>query len=123
MRGRGGFYLVWKLFCIIFFGTPAAILSSSSISFWSSFQPSDPMFSWACLRFLAPGMGMVFLQMHQLIAICERVLFLLLAISVMVLSRGCIPGSIWENARLRIPLGRGVFGVYLPVSSPRARGL
>ena len=61
---------VWKTFWTIFFGAAIAADSSSAISAELSLQPSAPRFSSTCLTVLTPGIGIVPLQMHQLMATC-----------------------------------------------------
>ena len=61
---------VWKTFWTIFFGAAIAAASSSAISAELSLQPSAPKFSSTCLTVLTPGIGIVPLQMHQLMATC-----------------------------------------------------
>ena len=61
---------VWKTFWTIFLGAAIAADSSSEISAELSLQPSAPKFSSTCLTVLTPGIGIVPLQMHQLMATC-----------------------------------------------------
>jgi hypothetical protein len=48
--------------------SPAAVASRAAISSTPKRHPKAPKFSRACSRVLAPGMGTVPLQMHQLMA-------------------------------------------------------
>lgn len=64
--------LVWKIFCIILWGDSRAPSSNRFSSSWVRRQPRAPKFSCACFNVLAPGMGMVPLEMHQFIATCYQ---------------------------------------------------
>lgn len=64
--------LVWKMFCTMLLLQRAAAASSSATSPLLSLHPSALRFSFACTRSLAPGMGTVPLQTHQLIATWNR---------------------------------------------------
>ncbi len=67
---RFPFHFVWKMFWIMRVGAASAAALSAATSPSESRHPRAPRLSFACRRFLAPGIGTVFWHMHQLMATC-----------------------------------------------------
>mmetsp|Transcript_28722 Transcript_28722/g.73050 ORF Transcript_28722/g.73050 Transcript_28722/m.73050 type:complete len:284 (+) Transcript_28722:449-1300(+) len=93
--------------------------SSSRTSPSLSRHPSAPAISPSCLGFLAPGMGSVPLQMHQLSATCAMLLPRSLPMASMADSRGATSLRRESlNSGARGPNGLAPPALYLPVSRP-----
>ena len=91
--------------------------SSAATSAASSFQERAERLSFACLILRAPGMGVVALAMHQLIATCEGVAPCLSAVRLTVsTSRVATASSSSKKALARVARGpSGSFSLeYLP---------
>lgn len=71
---RRSYHFVWNTFWIILRGESRAAYSNWSNSSEVSCQPRAPKFSSACFTDLTPGIGIVPLDIHQLIAICNATL-------------------------------------------------
>ena len=65
-------YFVWNMFCSIPLGATSEASSRAATSAEDMRQPKAPRASSACLRFFAPGIGIVSLHKHQLMATCKR---------------------------------------------------
>ena len=112
--------LVWKMFCTMPLGALSAAALSSSTSARLRDQPKAPMLSLTLLSEFAPGIGMVFCAMHQLMATCATVLLRSSAIACMRPRSGLMPGSICLNRSPLGPLGSlPASASYFPVSIPR----
>ena len=65
-------YFVWNMFCSIPLGAISEASSRAATSAEDMRQPRAPSASSACLKFFAPGIGIVSLHKHQLMATCRR---------------------------------------------------
>ena len=111
------------MFSIIFLFNPAETTSNSTTAALLSFHPTEPIFSSACTRFLAPGIGTVPLLTAQFIATCNGVLFASLATAFNVARRGqALGNSSRKSCRQGLP-GRGRLSrSYFPLNRPKQRG-
>jgi hypothetical protein len=66
-------YAVWKMFCDVDVPTLSDASSSAATSTADNRHPSAPRLSSSCRMDFTPGMGVVSLQRHQLIATCGSV--------------------------------------------------
>jgi len=111
------------MFSIIFFFNLNEAMSNSCTADLLKDHPTEPKFSSAWTRFLAPGIGTVPLHIAQLIATWDGVLSNSLAIARRVPNRGCAPGNSSRKSCRRGFPGRGRLSKsYFPLNKPKHSG-